>query len=98
MVMIGEDAEEMEDMRKVARAAAAGALLVVVMSQGMAAASAANPKSSCVGLIVSTLAPTGELDVDNFKALAESMGVSPFGAFVAEGAHFHEGTFERCLP
>ncbi|UVJ39041.1 hypothetical protein [Arthrobacter sp. CJ23] len=72
--------------------------VLFVFTAGLPAAQAANPKASCVGVIVSTLAPAGELDVDDFKALAESTGAPTFGQFVKTGAQLHLGSMEACLP
>jgi hypothetical protein len=85
-------------MSKVTRCAATGALMVVLISQGTVAASAASPDASCVGIIVSTQAPAGEFEVGTYKALADSFGLPTFGQFVSVGAKLHEGTFEECLP
>jgi hypothetical protein len=72
----------------------AGALALTALP----AAAAANPRASCVGTIVSSLASEGMLDVDDFKSLAEQAGTKNFGEFVAGGAKFHEGSLEACLP
>lgn len=64
---------------------------------GLPAAQAADHRASCVGIIVSTQAPAGELDVNYYKAIAEEEGLT-FGQFVASGAQLHEGSFEACLP
>lgn len=84
-------------MSKVTRCAATGALMVVLISQGTVAASAASPQASCVGTIVSTQARAGEFDVGTYKALAQSLGETAFGQFVSFGAQTHEGSFEECL-
>ncbi|QDG68358.1 MULTISPECIES: hypothetical protein [unclassified Pseudarthrobacter] len=70
----------------------------LAFTAGLPAAQAANPNASCVGIIVSSEAPAGEFDVDTYKDLAESVGVSPFGQFVVTGARLHEGSMEACLP
>lgn len=69
-----------------------------VFTVGLPAAQAANPAASCVGVIVSTQAPAGQFDVNTYKALAETVGSTTFGAFVATGAQLHEGSVEACLP
>jgi hypothetical protein len=86
-------------MRTVRRCIAVGALGAgVVLASAMPAGAAANPKASCVGTVVSTLAPVGAFDVNEFKALAEALGTPNFGQFVAEGARLHLGTIEECVP
>jgi hypothetical protein len=62
------------------------------------AQAASSPHASCVGIIVSNLAPAGEFDVGSFKALADSEGAPTFGAFVSTGARLHASTYEDCLP
>lgn len=74
------------------------AALLVVTTGLPAAHATANEKASCVGLIVSTQASAGELDVNYYKALAEEGGFSTFGQFVAGGAQVHLGSPEACLP
>lgn len=69
-----------------------------IFATGLPAAQAANPKASCVGIIVSATAPAGEFDVNIYKALAESFGVPTFGQFVKGGATLHAGSMEACLP
>jgi hypothetical protein len=70
-----------------------------VLTTGLPAAHAtANEKASCVGLIVSTGATAGELDVNTYKDLAEEGGFSTFGQFVAGGAQLHLGSPEACAP
>jgi hypothetical protein len=74
------------------------AAMLFVFIAGLPAAQAANPKASCVGIIVSTQASAGEFDVNTYKALAETFGLPTFGQFVAGGGQVHEGSFEACLP
>jgi hypothetical protein len=74
------------------------AALLVVTTGLPAAHATANEKASCVGLIVSTEASAGELDVNTYKALAEALDYSTFGQFVADGAQEHLGSPEACLP
>ena len=85
-------------MNKFTRASAITALVALMVSQGMTTALAASPKASCVGIIVSTEAQAGVLDVDNYKAIAESQEAPTFGQFVATGAQLHFGSVEDCLP
>ena len=85
-------------MSKVTRSSAIAALVALTFSQGMSTAVAASPKASCVGIIVSSEAQAGVLDVDTFKALAESEGAPNFGRFVAGGAQLHLGSVEACFP
>lgn len=68
---------------------------LLALTAAAPAAQAANHHASCVGLIVSTEASAGTLDVDNYKALA---GDAPFGEFVSFGAKLHEGSYEACVP
>jgi hypothetical protein len=70
----------------------------LALAAGIPAAQAANPNASCVGIIVSTEATAGTLDVDNFKAIAKSGGAPTFGRFVAVGAQLHEGSYADCFP
>jgi hypothetical protein len=70
---------------------------LLALTAGLPAAHAtANSKASCVGLIVSTEAPAGEFDVNNYKALAGDS--APFGQFVSGGGHEHLGSVEACIP
>jgi hypothetical protein len=69
-----------------------------VLTTGLPAAQAANEKASCVGLIVSTEATAGELDVNYYKAIAEALDYPTFGQFVAGGAQLHLGSPEACAP
>jgi hypothetical protein len=70
-----------------------------VVATGLPAAHAtANEKASCVGLIVSTGATAGELDVNTYKDLAEADGLPNFGQLVAGGAQLHLGSPEACAP
>ena len=62
------------------------------------AMAASNPASSCIGTIVSTLAPAGSFNVQVFKDIAVADGHSRFGTFVAEGAHSPRGNLVNCLP
>lgn len=84
-------------MGKFSRSAVIAASLgiLVSLSAAPAAQAAANDHASCVGIIVSTEASAGTLDVDNYKALA---GDVPFGEFVSFGAKLHEGSYEACVP
>ena len=68
-------------------------LLLAVPAQA-----ASSPHASCVGIIVSTLAPAGEFDVSAYKAFSEQEGARNFGAFVSVGASLHLSTFEDCQP
>ncbi|WP_247048228.1 hypothetical protein [Arthrobacter rhizosphaerae] len=85
-------------MSKVTRASAIAALVALIVSQGMTTAVAASPEASCVGIIVSTEAQAGVLDVRNYKAIAESQEAPTFGQFVAQGAKLHFGSVEDCFP
>jgi hypothetical protein len=71
---------------------------LLALAAGMPAAQAANHRASCVGIIVSTEAPAGVLDVNVYKAIAEASGYSTFGQFVAGGAQVHLGSVEECVP
>jgi hypothetical protein len=71
---------------------------LVALTTGLPAAQAANEKASCVGLIVSAGATAGDLDVNTYKDLAEALGYSTFGQFVAYGAQLHLGSPEACAP
>jgi hypothetical protein len=83
-------------MGKIARSAVTAAAFGILASLSAApAAQAANDHDSCVGIIVSTEASAGTLDVNNYKALA---GDGPFGEFVSFGAQLHEGSYEACVP
>jgi hypothetical protein len=70
---------------------------LIMLAAGLSPAQAANNRASCVGIIVSTEAPAGVLDVGNYKAIAEEVGAKNFGEFVAEGAHRHDASVEKCL-
>lgn len=69
-----------------------------LLAVGAAPAQAASDASSCVGIIVSTQASAGMLDVDYFKDLAREEDARNFGQFVQVGARLHNGTLEACLP
>ncbi|MDR7161053.1 hypothetical protein [Arthrobacter sp. BE255] len=71
---------------------------LLALAMGLPAAQAANHRASCVGLIVSSEASAGVLDVNMYKAIAEAGGYSTFGQFVAGGAHVHLGSVEACVP
>jgi hypothetical protein len=71
---------------------------MAALAMGLPAAQAANPRASCVGLIVSMEAPAGVLDVNAYKAIAEAADYSTFGQFVADGAQMHLGSIEACVP
>ncbi|HJV98109.1 MAG TPA: hypothetical protein VJ617_03325 [Arthrobacter sp.] len=71
---------------------------LLAFAAGLPAAQAANHRASCVGLIVSSEAPTGVLDVNAYKAVAEAGGYSTFGQFVAGGGQVHLGSVEACVP
>ena len=71
---------------------------LVALTMGLPAAQAANHRASCVGLIVSSEAPAGVLDVNVYKAIAEAGGYSTFGEFVKGGAQVHLGSVEACVP
>ena len=68
-----------------------------LLAVGAAPAQAASDASSCVGIIVSTQASAGMLDVDYFKDLAEDLEADNFGQFVRGGAPEHLGNFDDCL-
>jgi hypothetical protein len=70
---------------------------IVLLAAGPAAA-APSEKASCVATIVVPLATSGQLDVNDFKALARQAGAPTFGAFVAGGARQHLGSPQACLP
>jgi hypothetical protein len=70
---------------------------MAALAMGLPAAQAANPRASCVGLIVSTEAPAGVLDVNAYKAIAAA-DYPTFGQFVADGAQVHLGSVEACVP
>ena len=61
-------------------------------------AHAANDGASCVGIIVSSQAMAGDLDVNYFKDLAKDEDAPTFGQFVQGGARMHEGSVKACLP
>ena len=85
-------------MRGITRSALVGGLAMLLIGLGSVPASAAaNPHASCVGTIVSNLAPAGRFAVQDFKDIAASGGVA-FGEFVAGGARLHAGSLESCLP
>lgn len=69
-----------------------------LLAVGAAPAQAASDASSCVGIIVSTQASAGMLDVNYFKDLAREEDARNFGQFVQVGARLHNGTLEACLP
>ena len=71
---------------------------LAALAMGLPAAQAANHRASCVGLIVSTEASAGVLEVETYKALAEGGGFSTFGEFVKGGAQIHLGSPEACFP
>ena len=71
---------------------------LLALAMGLPAAQAANHRASCVGLIVSSEASAGVLDVNVYKAIAEAGGYSTFGGFVAGGAQIHLGSVEACVP
>ena len=71
---------------------------LLALAMGLPAAQAANHRASCVGLIVSSEASAGVLDVNVYKAIAEAGGYSTFGQFVAGGAQLHLGSVEACVP
>ena len=71
---------------------------LLALAMGLPAAQAANHRASCVGLIVSSEASAGVLDVNMYKAIAEAGGYSTFGQFVAGGAQVHLGSVEACVP
>lgn len=84
-------------MKKTVRLAMVGTLAMSgLFLSALPATAASNPASSCVGTVVSTLAPNGTFNVQDFKGLATSEGV-PFGAFVAGGAQVHLGSYASCL-
>ncbi|NUP60129.1 MAG: hypothetical protein HOQ04_03320 [Pseudarthrobacter sp.] len=82
-------------LRRIAIISLAG---LSIFAAGAAPAQAANAGASCVGIIVSTQASAGELDVNYFKDLAQEGGAPNFGQFVQEGARLHNGSLEACLP
>ena len=82
----------------VRRSAMLFAATIVALTMGLQAAQAANHRASCVGLIVSTEASAGVLEVETYKALAEGGGFSTFGEFVKGGAQIHLGSPEACFP
>jgi ABC-type sugar transport system substrate-binding protein len=65
---------------------------------GTAPAQAANNRASCVGIIVSTYAPAGMLDVNDYKDAAKDLEYDTFGRFVADGARQHAGSLKDCEP
>ncbi|BCW53501.1 MULTISPECIES: hypothetical protein [unclassified Arthrobacter] len=69
-----------------------------ILAGSAAPAQATNDAASCVGIIVSTQAQAGELDVNYFKDLADDEDAPNFGQFVQGGAHLHYGSMEACLP
>lgn len=69
-----------------------------LLALGAAPAQAASDASSCVGIIVSTQASAGMLDVNYFKGLAREDDARNFGQFVKFGAKLHNGTLEACFP
>ena len=71
---------------------------LVALTMGLPAAQAANHRASCVGLIVSSEASAGVLDVNVYKAIAKDLGYTTFGGFVAGGAQVHLGSVEACVP
>jgi hypothetical protein len=71
---------------------------LAALAMGLPAAQAANHRASCVGLIVSTEARAGVLDVDVYKAVAEAGQLSTFGQFVSAGAQLHLGSAQVCAP
>jgi hypothetical protein len=71
---------------------------LVALTMGLPGAQAANQRASCVGLIVSSEASAGVLDVNVYKAIAKAGGYSTFGQFVADGAKVHLGSPEECAP
>jgi hypothetical protein len=72
---------------------------LAALAMGLPAAqAAANHRASCVGLVVSTEASAGVLDVNVYKAIAEAMDYSTFGQFVAGGAQVHLGSAGACVP
>ena len=86
-------------MRLLTHGVVVSALGVAAVIHGAApAAAAANPQASCVGIIVSNLAPAGAFDVDDFKAIGESFGTPNFGQFVRVGASQHFGSLQQCMP
>lgn len=74
-----------------------GAAIALMVAAAPAVAAPA-PGASCVGTIAGTLAPQGQLDIDQFKALAAAGGSPSFGQFVAGGAQLHAGSLGACLP
>ncbi|MHC6593176.1 hypothetical protein [Arthrobacter sp. C152] len=82
-------------LRRIAVASLAG---LSIFAAGVTPAQAANDGASCVGIIVSTQAQAGELDVNYFKDLAEDEDAPNFGQFVQEGARLHEGSLKACFP
>ena len=86
-------------MRFFPRALVIGALGgAAALSSATPAAAAADPGASCVGVIVSNLAPQRMFDVNDFKALGEAFGAPTFGQFVSGGAREHLGSLEACVP
>ena len=71
---------------------------LVALTMGLPGAQAANQRASCVGLIVSSEASAGVLDVNVYKAVAKAGGCATFGEFVAGGAKVHLGSVEDCVP
>jgi len=82
-------------LRRLAIASAAG---LFAFAAGPVPAHAATEQSSCVGIIVSTQARAGDLDVNHFKDLAEAEDSPTFGQFVAGGAQLHLESLDACLP
>jgi hypothetical protein len=75
------------------------AALLVAMAIGVSTASGANPRASCNGVLVSSLA--GQPGVvaaltQEFHAATKAAGLPP-GFFDAAGAHEHAGGVEECL-
>lgn len=81
-------------LRRTAMISLAGLSLLTV---GAAPAQAASDTSSCIGIIVSTQASAGMLDVNYFKDAAREEGARNFGQFVQFGAKLHNRTLEACF-
>ena len=75
------------------RSAVTALSVAMLLAGGLPASATANPGASCVGIEVSTRASAGEMDVEFFKGLAETLGF-PFGEFTSEGARIHGA----CIP
>jgi ABC-type sugar transport system substrate-binding protein len=71
---------------------------LLALMAGAAPAQAANDRASCVGIVVSSAASAGMLDVNFYKDAAKGLDYDTFGHFVADGAHEHLGSVEDCEP